>query len=91
MMLLLVVLLGMYLRGLRTANVYGLLSSPLFRKEGARGRFNYCNLFKINLPNPSLQKRGFFYDIAFSDFIRNIFERVKNGEHLFAIKLPPLS
>ena len=60
MMLLLVVLLGMYLRGLRTANVYGLLSSPLFRKEGAGGRFNYCNLFKINLPNPSLQKRGFF-------------------------------
>ena len=88
MMLLLVVLLGMYLRGLRTANVYGLLSSPLFRKEGARGRFNYCNLFKINLPNPSLQKRGFFYDIAFSDFIRNIFERVKNGERLWAIKLP---
>ena len=88
MMLLLVVLLGMYLRGLRTANVYGLLSSPLFRKEGARGRFNYCNLFKINLPNPSLQKRGFFYDIAFSDFIRNIFERVKNGKHLFANKIP---
>ena len=88
MMLLLVVLLGMYLRGLRTANVYGLLSSPLFRKEGARGRFNYCNLFKINLPNPSLQKRGFFYDIAFSDFIGNIFERVKNGKHLFANKIP---
>ena len=37
MMLLLVVLLGMYLRKLRTANVYGLLSSPLFCKEGAGG------------------------------------------------------
>ena len=58
MMLLLVVLLGMYLRGLRTANVYGLLSSLSFVKRG--GRFNYSNLFKINLPNPSLQKRGFF-------------------------------
>ena len=34
MMWLLVVLLGIYLRELRTENVYGLLSSPLFRKEG---------------------------------------------------------
>ena len=82
MILLLVILLGIYLRELRTESIYLPLNSPLFRKEGARGRFNYCNLFKINLPNPSLQKRGFFYDIAFSDFIRNIFERVKNGERL---------
>ena len=110
MILLLVVLLGMYLRGLRTANIYGLLSSPLFRKEGRGERFNYSNLSKINLPNPSLQKRGFFmmlllvvlleiylrelrtesiylpikylslrkrglfYDVAFSDFVRNIFK-----------------
>ena len=37
MMWLLVVLLGIYLRELRTENVYGLLSSPLFRKEGAGG------------------------------------------------------
>jgi len=36
------------------------LKYPLFRKEGAGGRFNYSNLSKINLPNPSLQKRGFF-------------------------------
>ena len=57
MMLLLVVLLEIYLRELRTENVYGLLSSLSFVK---RGRFNYSNLFKINLPNPSLQKRGFF-------------------------------
>ena len=34
MILLLVVLLGMYLRELRTENVYGLLSFPLFTKEG---------------------------------------------------------
>lgn len=34
MMLLLVVLLEIYLRELRTENVYGLLSSPLFTKEG---------------------------------------------------------
>ena len=60
MILLLVILLGIYLRELRMENVYGLLSSPLFRKERAGGRFNYCNLFKINFPNPSLQKRGFF-------------------------------
>ena len=58
MKLLLVVLLEIYLREVRTENVYGLLSSPLFTKE------------------------GLFYDIAFSDFIRNIFERVKNGERL---------
>ena len=60
MMLLLVVLLEIYLRELRTENVYEAIKLPLFRKEGAGGRFNYSNLFKINLPNPSLQKRGFF-------------------------------
>jgi len=91
MMLLLVVLLGMYLRGLRTANIYEAIKLPLFRKEGAGGRFNYSNLFKINLPKPLFTKEGLFYDVAFSDFIRNIFERVKNGKHLFANKIPPLS
>ena len=85
MMLLLVVLLEIYLRELRTENVYGLLSSLSFVK---RGRFNYSNLFKINLPKPLFTKEGLFYDIAFNDFIRNIFERVKNGECLWAIKLP---
>lgn len=37
MILLLVILLGIYLRELRMENVYGLLSSPLFCKEGAGG------------------------------------------------------
>ena len=51
MILLLVILLGIYLRELRTENVYGLLSSPpLFCKEGAGGRFNYFNLSKTNFP-----------------------------------------
>ena len=59
MILLLVILLGIYLRELRTENVYAAIKLPLFRKEGAGGRFNYYNLFKINLPNPSLQKRAF--------------------------------
>ncbi|KOT14631.1 hypothetical protein AC245_02215 [Haemophilus parainfluenzae] len=59
MILLLVILLGIYLRELRTENVYEAIKLPLFRKEGAGGRFNYYNLFKINLPNPSLQKRAF--------------------------------
>ena len=31
---------------------------------------------------PLFTKEGLFYDVAFSDFIRNIFERVKNGERL---------
>ena len=90
MMLLLVVLLGMYLRGLRTANIYEAIKLPLFRKEGAGGRFNYSNLFKINLPKPLFTKEGLFYDVAFSCFIGNVFERVKNGERLWAIA-PPLS
>ena len=51
MMLLLVVLLGIYLRELRTENVYGrAIKLPLFRKEGAGGRFNYFNLSKTNFP-----------------------------------------
>jgi len=39
MMLLLVILLGIYLRELRTENVYGLLSSPSFAKRGLGGDF----------------------------------------------------
>lgn len=50
MMLLLVVLLEIYLRELRTESIYLPLKSPLFRKEGARGRFNYFNLSKTNFP-----------------------------------------
>ncbi len=40
MMLLLVVLLEIYLRELRTESIYLPIKYPLFRKEGARGRFN---------------------------------------------------
>ena len=50
MMLLLVVLLGMYLRYLRAESIYFYKDSPLFRKEGAGGRFNYFNLSKTNFP-----------------------------------------
>ena len=51
MMWLLVVLLGIYLRELITENVYGrAIKLPLFRKEGAGGRFNYFNLSKTNFP-----------------------------------------
>ena len=42
----------------------------------------------LNLPKPLFTKEGLFYDVAFSGFIGNIFERVKNGERLWAIKLP---
>ena len=58
MMFLFVILLGIYLRELRTENVYEAIKLPLFTKE------------------------GLFYDVAFSGFIGNVFERVKNGEHL---------
>ena len=44
----------------------------------------------LNLPKPLFTKEGLFYDVAFSGFIGNIFERVKSGEHLWAIKLPSL-
>ena len=37
MMLLLVILLGIYLRELRMESLYLLLRSPLFRKEGGGG------------------------------------------------------
>ena len=59
MMLLLVILLGMYLRDLRTENVYGLLSSPLFCKEGAGGDLTTATYLKLISPTP-LYKRGAF-------------------------------
>ena len=59
-----------------------LLSSPSFVKRGLGGDLTTATYLKLISPNPSLQKRGFFYDVAFSDFIRNILERVKNGERL---------
>ena len=57
MMLLLVVLLGMYLRGLRTANVYGQLSSLSFVKRG--GDLTIPIYLKLISPTP-LYKRGAF-------------------------------
>ena len=81
-MLLLVILLGIYLRELRTESIYLPIKYPLFRKEGARGRFNYSNLSQIN-SQISLYKRGAFYDVAFSGFIGNVFEISKSREHLF--------
>ena len=88
MILLLVILLGIYLRELRTENVYEAIKPPLFRKEGAGGRFNYCNLFKINLPNPSLQKRGFFM-ILLLVILLGIYLRELRTENVYeAIKLP---
>ncbi len=66
MMLLLVILLEIYLRVLRAENVYGVLSTPSFVKRGVGGRFNYSNLFKINLPKPLFTKEGLFYDVAFN-------------------------
>jgi len=50
MILLLVVLLEIYLRELRTESIY------------------------LPIKYPSLRKRGLFYDVAFSDFVRNIFK-----------------
>ena len=60
MMLLLVILLGIYLRELRTESIYLPLKSPLFRKEGAGGDLTTATYLKLISPNPSLQKRGFF-------------------------------
>ena len=59
MMLLLVVLLEIYLRELRTENVYGLLSSPLFCKERAGGDLTTATYLKLISLTP-LYKRGAF-------------------------------
>ena len=67
MMLLLVVLLGIYLRELRTESIYLLLSSPLFCKEGAGGDLTTATYLKLISLIPFC-KRGFF------NFIRNIFK-----------------
>lgn len=50
MMLLLMLLLGMYLREVKNGEHLLAIKIPLFRKEGARGRFNYFNLSEINFP-----------------------------------------
>ena len=59
MLLLLVVLLGMYLRELRTENVYGLLSSSSFVKRGLGGDLTIATYLKLISPTP-LYKRGAF-------------------------------
>ena len=87
-MLLLVVLLEIYLRELRTESIYLPIKSPLFRKERARGRFNYCNLFKINLPNPSLQKRGFFMMFLLVILLGMYLRELRTENVYEAIKLP---
>ena len=88
MMLVLVVLLEIYLRELRTESIYLPIKSPLFRKERARGRFNYCNLFKINLPNPSLQKRGFFMMLLLVVLLEIYLRELRTENVYEAIKLP---
>ena len=50
MMLLLMLLLGMYLREVKNGEHLFANKIPLFCKEGARGRFNYFNLSKTNFP-----------------------------------------
>lgn len=51
MMLLLVILLGIYLRKAKNGkHLFANKISPLFRKEGVKGRFNYFNLSKTNFP-----------------------------------------
>ena len=124
MMLLLMILLGIYLRELRTENVYEAIKLPLFTKEGLfydvafsgfirnifervkngerlwaiklplfrkEGRFNYSNLFKINLPNPSLQKRGFFMMLLLVVLLGMYLRGLRTANIYEAIKLPPLS
>ena len=88
MMLLLMILLGIYLRELRTENVYEAIKLPLFRKEGVGGRFNYSNLFKINLPNPSLQKRGFFMMFLLVILLGMYLRELRTENVYEAIKLP---
>ena len=51
MMLLLVILLEMYLREIKNGgHLFAIKLPPLFRKEGARGRFYDFNLSKTNFP-----------------------------------------
>ena len=59
MTLLLVILLGIYLRELRTENVYEAIKLPLFRKEGVGGDLTTATYLKLISPTP-LYKRGAF-------------------------------
>lgn len=61
MMLFLVVLLGMFLRGIKNGKHLLALKYPLFCKEGAGGEiYLLLTYLKLISPTPSLQKRGFF-------------------------------
>ena len=60
MMLLLVVLLEIYLRELRTENVYGLLSSPSFVKRGRGGDLTIATYLNES-PQIPLYERGAFF------------------------------
>ena len=91
MMLLLVVLLGMYLRGLRTANIYEVIKLPLFRKEGLRGDLTIPIYLKLISPNPSLQKRGFFMMLLLVVLLGMYLRGLRTANIYEAIKLPPLS
>ena len=65
MMWLLVVLLGIYLRELRTENVYGLLSSPSFVKRGLGGDLTIATYLNES-PQPLFTKERLFYDVTFN-------------------------
>ena len=91
MILLLMILLGIYLRELRTENVYEAIKLPLFRKEGVGGRFNYSNLFKINLPKPLFTKEGFFMILLLMILLGIYLRELRTANVYEAIKLPPLS
>ena len=59
MILLLVILLGIYLKELRTESIYLPIKYPLFRKEGAGGDLTIPIYLKLISPTP-LYKRGAF-------------------------------
>lgn len=59
MMLLLVVLLGMYLRGLRMESIYFYKDPPSFAKRGLGGDLTISTYLKLISPTP-LYKRGAF-------------------------------
>ena len=59
MILLLVILLGIYLRELRTENVYEAIKPPSFVKRGLGGDLTTATYLKLISPTP-LYKRGAF-------------------------------
>ena len=65
-------------------------SSPSFVKRGQEGDLTIPIYLKLISPNPSLQKRGFFMMLLLVILLEMYLREIKNGGHLFAIKLPPL-